>query len=299
MRAVSPSVEAEFGFAEITVVSFADLYAGKLVAALDRQHPRDFFDVRDLFANEGIDDALRRAFIVYLLSHHRPMGEVLASRPKPIGTEYLRGFAGMTAEPVTEAELLAVRARPIKTIVGDMPEAHPGGSSFRSSAANRSGACWAWQVLPSYRLFSGGSKISTSYPRNDVLSWWRSLKSCCLGRPQMGTAKSRHGGTLSRCFKGAVRRQIAADPAFAEALLCEGVATMLGGDFRTSYAVLAEYVKATIDFEALGQGTGHQPAKLVRMFGPRGNPRARVFLGVLAHLQRRAGFRLRVQAYRP
>jgi hypothetical protein len=124
VRPVSPSVEAEFGFAEIAVVSFADLYAGKLVAALDRQHPRDFFDVRDLFANEGIDDALRRAFIVYLLSHHRPMAEVLASRPKPIGQEFLRGFAGMTAEPVTETELLAVRKRLIDAIVGDMPEAH-------------------------------------------------------------------------------------------------------------------------------------------------------------------------------
>ena len=31
----------EFGFAEMQVVSFADLYAGKIVAALDRQHPRD------------------------------------------------------------------------------------------------------------------------------------------------------------------------------------------------------------------------------------------------------------------
>ena len=34
MRSVSPTVEARFGFAEIQVVSFADLYAGKLVAAL-------------------------------------------------------------------------------------------------------------------------------------------------------------------------------------------------------------------------------------------------------------------------
>ncbi len=39
---VSRSVEAQFGFAEIQVISFADLYAGKLVAALDRQHPPDF-----------------------------------------------------------------------------------------------------------------------------------------------------------------------------------------------------------------------------------------------------------------
>jgi predicted nucleotidyltransferase component of viral defense system len=54
LREVSPSVEETFGFAQMKVVSFADLYAGKLVAALDRQHPRDLFDVRDLLANEGI-----------------------------------------------------------------------------------------------------------------------------------------------------------------------------------------------------------------------------------------------------
>jgi len=54
------------------VVSFADLYAGKIVAALDRQHPRDLFDVKDLLANEGVSDELRAAFIVYLLSHTRP-----------------------------------------------------------------------------------------------------------------------------------------------------------------------------------------------------------------------------------
>lgn len=95
-RAVSPAVEAAFGFAETQLVSFADLYGGKLVAALDRQHPRDLFDGRDLLANEGIDEALRRAFIVYLLSHDRPMHEVLAARRKDIAEEFAHGFAGMS-----------------------------------------------------------------------------------------------------------------------------------------------------------------------------------------------------------
>ena len=95
LRSVSPSVEDAFGFAEIRVVSFADLYGGKIVAALDRQHPRDLFDVRDLLTNEGIDDALRRAFIVYLLSHGRPMHEVLAPTRKDISIEFERGFQGM------------------------------------------------------------------------------------------------------------------------------------------------------------------------------------------------------------
>ena len=94
VRSVSPAVEARFGFAEIQVVSFADLYAGKLVAALDRQHPRDLFDVRDLLANEGIGDELRKAFIVYILSHNRPMAEVLAPVRIDIAQEFTRGFDG-------------------------------------------------------------------------------------------------------------------------------------------------------------------------------------------------------------
>jgi predicted nucleotidyltransferase component of viral defense system len=60
MRRIVGSAEAEFGFAEVPVVSFADLYAGKIVAALDRQHPRDLFDVKLLLAKEGIDDELFR-----------------------------------------------------------------------------------------------------------------------------------------------------------------------------------------------------------------------------------------------
>jgi len=47
-------VEETFGFAEVPVVSFEDLYAGKIIAALDRQHPRDLFDVKLLLDNEGI-----------------------------------------------------------------------------------------------------------------------------------------------------------------------------------------------------------------------------------------------------
>jgi len=74
VRSVSPRVEDEFGFAEIQVVSFPDLYAGKIVAALDRQHPRDLFDVRGLLVNEGIDDRLRKAFLVYLLRWNEKAG---------------------------------------------------------------------------------------------------------------------------------------------------------------------------------------------------------------------------------
>ncbi|MFD1765239.1 nucleotidyl transferase AbiEii/AbiGii toxin family protein [Sphingorhabdus buctiana] len=121
---VMPSVEDEFGFAEMEVVSFADLYAGKIVAALDRQHPRDLFDVRDLLAHEGISDELRRAFLVYLISHNRPMAEVLAPTRKPLAEEFARGFVGMTQDPVALADLEAAREAIIAAMIADLPDAH-------------------------------------------------------------------------------------------------------------------------------------------------------------------------------
>ncbi|MEO9338869.1 nucleotidyl transferase AbiEii/AbiGii toxin family protein [Mesorhizobium sp. SB112] len=124
IRSVSPGVEDAFGFAEIQVVSFPDLYAGKIMAALDRQHPRDLFDVRDLLATEGISDDLRRAFIVYLISHDRPISEVLVPRRKDISQEFAQGFDGMTAEPVELDELLAAREALIAAIAGGMPDEH-------------------------------------------------------------------------------------------------------------------------------------------------------------------------------
>jgi predicted nucleotidyltransferase component of viral defense system len=123
-RPVSPEVERQFGFAEMPVVSFADLYAGKIMAALDRQHPRDLFDIRDLLAKEGISDELRHAFIVYLISHHRPMHEVLLSAQKNIAEKYENEFAGMTAEPVPLDDLIAARASLVEAIIRAMPAQH-------------------------------------------------------------------------------------------------------------------------------------------------------------------------------
>ncbi|MGC1304045.1 MAG: nucleotidyl transferase AbiEii/AbiGii toxin family protein [Caulobacteraceae bacterium] len=108
-RDVAPAVEAAFGFAEANLVSFADLYAGKMVAALDRQHPRDLFDVRDLLANEGLTRPLIDAFLVYLVSHNRPMAEVLAPNRKDLAEEFERNFVGMTSEPVALAALVQAR----------------------------------------------------------------------------------------------------------------------------------------------------------------------------------------------
>jgi hypothetical protein len=122
IRDVSPAVEDRFGSARMRLVSFPDLYAGKIVAALDRQHPRDLFDVRDLLAAEGVDDALRRAFLVYMMSHDRPFNEVLAPPRKPLEDEYTRNFVGMTAEPVPLDALIDAREAIIAEMVAKMPD---------------------------------------------------------------------------------------------------------------------------------------------------------------------------------
>lgn len=96
---------------DIPVVSVEDVYGGKLVAALDRQHPRDLFDVMQLFAHEGITPGIRRAFVVYLASHNRPVHEVLFPPLRDIQHDYTHNFTGMTAEPVPLDDLLAVRER--------------------------------------------------------------------------------------------------------------------------------------------------------------------------------------------
>ena len=75
-RTVVEAVEDECGFAEVSVLSLADLYAGKVCAALDRQHPRDLFDINLLLDNQGYD-AIRKVSIVCLISHSRAVAELL------------------------------------------------------------------------------------------------------------------------------------------------------------------------------------------------------------------------------
>jgi hypothetical protein len=95
----------------LPVLSPNDIYGGKLVAALDRQHPRDLFDVLQLFANEGITPGIRRSFVVYLASHNRPIHEVLFPTELDIARDYEQTFRGMTADPVELSELLSARSR--------------------------------------------------------------------------------------------------------------------------------------------------------------------------------------------
>lgn len=101
---------------EIPIVSIEDVYGGKLVAAMDRQHPRDLFDVMQLFAHEGITPGIRRAFVVYLASHNRPVHEVLFPTLRDIRQEFENNFVGMTVEPVELEMLLAAREQMVREL---------------------------------------------------------------------------------------------------------------------------------------------------------------------------------------
>jgi len=111
---VSAAVEESFGYVEVPVVHKHDLYAGKLCAALDRQHPRDLFDVRLLLENEGMEAGLLEVFVVYLLSSDRPLSELLAPNRQPLAATFENEFIGMTLIPVTLAELEQTR----ETMIG-------------------------------------------------------------------------------------------------------------------------------------------------------------------------------------
>jgi predicted nucleotidyltransferase component of viral defense system len=119
---VSEEVEKEFGYVEMQVASLPDLYAGKLCAALDRQHPRDLFDVKFLLENEGLTDDLRKTFLVFLISHQRPMSELLAPNRKDISEIYVSEFMQMAQVDVPLEQLEEARENLINQINADMTD---------------------------------------------------------------------------------------------------------------------------------------------------------------------------------
>lgn len=108
-RRVSASVEEAFGFAEMQVVSFEDLFGGKLHAAVDRQHPRDLFDVKLLYENEGLTDGLFRTFLIYVASSGRPPHELIKPSLVALEKAFVKEFEGMTTTAVHLDELKVAR----------------------------------------------------------------------------------------------------------------------------------------------------------------------------------------------
>ena len=119
---MSAAVEDKFGFAEMQVVSFEDLFGGKLHAAVDRQHPRDLFDVKMLYENEGLTDALFRTFLIYVASSGRPPHELVRPSLADLDEAFVKEFEGMTIEPVGLGDLKAARSRMTADILSKLDD---------------------------------------------------------------------------------------------------------------------------------------------------------------------------------
>ncbi|TVQ09789.1 MAG: nucleotidyl transferase AbiEii/AbiGii toxin family protein [Balneolaceae bacterium] len=108
---------------EIRTLSVEDLYGGKLCAALDRQHPRDLFDIYHLYRNVGITDRIRQAFIVYLLSHNRPIAELLNPQLKDdLGKTFQESFEGMAFDPVPLDNMVETWKAVVHTLNNDFTD---------------------------------------------------------------------------------------------------------------------------------------------------------------------------------
>ncbi len=105
---------------KIQTLALEDLYGGKICASLDRQHPRDLFDIKLLLDNEGITYKIRTAFIIYLISHNRPMNELLNPTFQDISHQFTAEFRGMTFIPIALDELNHARKKLVTQLLSDL-----------------------------------------------------------------------------------------------------------------------------------------------------------------------------------
>ncbi len=108
--------EFEMSVKNVKTLSSSEIYAGKICAALNRQHPRDLFDIHVLLNEQGITDKIRQALVVYLAGDARPLSEMLRPNLLDIEATYQRQFHRMTMEEITLDELLTAREKLIQKI---------------------------------------------------------------------------------------------------------------------------------------------------------------------------------------
>ncbi len=123
-RLVAPARELFATEIAVPILARAELYGSKLVAAMDRQHPRDFFDVRGMYEHGGLTPEIVECFVCYLAGHNRPVHEVLFSRENDMTSAFENEFIGMTREPVTLAELQGIRQRLKKELPSALTSNH-------------------------------------------------------------------------------------------------------------------------------------------------------------------------------
>lgn len=121
---ISAAVEEQFSYTSMQVLNWNEVYAGKLCAAMDRQHPRDLFDVKMLFEGEGLTKELMNVFMVYLISGNRPIAEMLAPGISSLTSAYNEQFVGMEFKETRLDELESTRLRLVKEINNKMTDKH-------------------------------------------------------------------------------------------------------------------------------------------------------------------------------
>lgn len=103
-------------FCIIPVVEKGLLFGGKICAALDRQHPRDLFDVKWLLDENGWDRSITKGFIFYLISGNRPIYELLFPNLTDQKSAFQSQFSGMTEHPFTYEDFENTREQLIEII---------------------------------------------------------------------------------------------------------------------------------------------------------------------------------------
>ncbi|HUX21253.1 MAG TPA: nucleotidyl transferase AbiEii/AbiGii toxin family protein [Spirochaetia bacterium] len=87
-----------------------------MCAALDRQHPRDLFDIALLLEGGDTDADLMAGFIAMLLAHNRPVHELLDPVRKNQSEVFEKEFSGMTDQPFTYTDHAAALERLIDVV---------------------------------------------------------------------------------------------------------------------------------------------------------------------------------------
>jgi len=108
----------------VPVLATAELYGSKLVAAMDRQHPRDIFDVMHVLDHFGWQTPFVDCFVAYLAGHNRPVHEVLFAKAKPLEPAFTSEFAGMTRDVIELDALVRVQARLLEELPRQLTPAH-------------------------------------------------------------------------------------------------------------------------------------------------------------------------------
>lgn len=109
--------QGEFdAFCVMPVVPIGQLFGGKICAALDRQHPRDLFDVKHLLENEGFSDEIKSGFLLALISSERPIHEVIDPHLLDQQSVLENHFSGMSSEAFTYQDFEETRTKLLSTI---------------------------------------------------------------------------------------------------------------------------------------------------------------------------------------